>query len=97
MAATFHRLAVQEFREARDWYRSRSAQAADRFVTAMHQTLDWAIRDFPALQRTSYDCRWIKLKRFSYLLILHEKSPGELLVIAVSHTKRRPNYWRRRL
>jgi hypothetical protein len=40
MAAEFHRLAIQEFREARDWYRQRSPQAADRFMAALHRGLD---------------------------------------------------------
>lgn len=97
MAPTFHRLAAKEFREARDWYRKRSLFAADRFAAALHAALDWAIANFDKLQRTSYGCRWTKLKRFSYLLILHEGSPGELLVVAVSHTRRRPGYWRKRL
>jgi hypothetical protein len=97
MAARFHRLAAREFREARDWYRERSAHAADRFAVALHVALDWAIANYSSLQHTSYGCRWTKLKKFPYLLIVQEESPGELLVVAVAHTSRRPAYWRKRV
>ena len=97
MTVEFHHLAVQEFREARDWYRQRSPQAADRFMAALHRGLDWAAANFAALQGTSYGCRWVRLKRYPYLLVLQEDAPGDLFVVAVSHTRRRPAYWRRRI
>ena len=97
MAATFHRLAAKEFREARDWYRKRSLFAAERFALALHHALDWAVADFRQTAMHIVRMPLDETEAVSYLVILHEVSPGELFVVAVSHTRRRPGYWRRRL
>ncbi len=94
---TLHRLAKVEFRKAAKWYRRRSPAAAQRFVLAVDAALNRISGNFHLLARTDKDCRWIRVKRFPFILVVHEDVPGEYFVIAVSHTSRRPGYWQKRV
>jgi len=40
--------------------------------------------------------RYIRARRFPYLLIFNTQPGGEIFVVALAHTSRRPGYWRRR-
>jgi toxin ParE1/3/4 len=42
------------------------------------------------------EVRRVMLKRFPYWVVVLER-PEEVVLVAVAHMKRRPNYWRRRL
>ena len=37
--------------------------------------------------------RWVKTKRFAYIIHYAHPSPGTIEVFAVSHVRRRPGYW----
>jgi hypothetical protein len=42
------------------------------------------------------EVRRVMLKRFPYWVVVLER-PSEVVLVAVAHMKRRPDYWRRRL
>jgi hypothetical protein len=50
-----------------------------------------------ALPVLSGPYRWVRVRRFPYLLIFRRKSPEVIVIVAVAHTSRRPGYWRRRM
>jgi hypothetical protein len=92
----FHRLAANEFRDARQWYATRSALAEEKFRAAARASLERIINDPGFLAPIDETYRRVRVRGFPYILIFREL-PGDLmLVVAVAHTSRRPGYWRRR-
>ncbi len=92
-----HRMALQEFHEARRWYLQRSNGAGERFREAVRETIR-AIASDPRLPVADQDgMRWWKTKRFPYLLHYYIVDQNEIHVYAVAHERRRPGYWKRRL
>ena len=96
MQIIFHRLAVVEFIAARRWYARRSLAAEARFVSA----LDDAIR---RIERTPQLCslstnsfRWVRLRRYPYLVHYEPLDAQTVQVYAVGHAHRRPGYWLKR-
>jgi plasmid stabilization system protein ParE len=95
-SVAFHRLAAQEFRQARSWYAQRSRRTALRFI----QTLDTALQQIAndPERWPLYDDRhrWVKTKKFPYLVIYRPTGEEQVTVVALAHTRRRAGYWRRR-
>ena len=91
-----HPLALQELRVARRWYAQRSPAAAQRFRLAVDAVVQriatTAEQGSPYRQRY----RWMRLKRFPYLLYYEIRDPQPVLIYAVAHAGRRPGYWLRR-
>ena len=93
----FHNEAGAEYDAAFDWYLERSPDAALDFDTEVNRALvdiasaphRWAAGPFST--------RRYLLRRFPYILIYREQTSGEIQVIAVAHTSRRPGYWKKRL
>jgi hypothetical protein len=97
MAVVFHRLATQEFVAARRRYRHIDPDLEDRFVAAVGR----AVRRVDAnpllgsLFRGSF--RWVRTRRYPYVLYYEVISPDFVRVYAVAHSRRRPGYWLRRV
>ncbi len=93
MAVTFHRLAAREFAAARRWYARYSPQAEARFTAAV----DAAVRLIdanPSVGATfQARFRWIRVRRYPYLLYYRDTGTGSVMVYAVAHARRRPGYW----
>ncbi len=94
----FHPDALQEAEDAAAYLGDRSIWMGDRFA----ETLEAGIQSI--LQRpTSYpvigdDVRVFRLKQFPYHLYYVLSNDGrEIVIYAVAHTKRRPDYWRERV
>jgi len=96
MEVRFHRLAAQEYRDARRWYERRRAglgaelkaevdKAVERFAA---EPLRWPVF------RDRY--RRVRLRRFPYALYYHILDVDDILVLAAAHHRRRPGYWLRR-
>jgi plasmid stabilization system protein ParE len=92
----FHRLADKEYDGAFKYYAERSPGAALRFKEAV----DAAVRRIELgpdlLPRYSGPFRWVRVQRFSYILVFRRRGTEEIVIVAVAHTSRRPGYWRRR-
>lgn len=92
----FHRLASRELRSALHWYRDRDVQAAIRFQSAVETAVDRIAADPESHQIDHGRFRWVRIRRFPYRLIFERLESGQIQVIALVHTRRRPGYWRRR-
>jgi hypothetical protein len=92
----FHDKAKKDFRQARDWYRSRSQETESRFITAVDVTIADAQGRLGTLQNITRRDRRIRVPKFPYCLILRELGEHTLMVVAVANHKRRSTFWRRR-
>jgi plasmid stabilization system protein ParE len=96
MAVRFHRLASQDYLQARRRYARKSARLADRFERA----LDSAVQKLAAnpLLWPTFEAqyRWILLRRFPYVVYYEFIDETTIHVLAVAHASRRPGYWLKR-
>ena len=95
-AVSFHPLATREARIASRWYARRSTAAAQRFQLAVQQVAQQigAAPDQGVPFRSRF--RWMRVRRYSYMLYYEVLDPTQVLIYAVAHTSRRPGYWLRR-
>ena len=90
-----HPDAVAEAQAARQWYESRSDDAARAFVAELDRGIE-SIRNAPELYPAyMHGTRCYLLRRFPYLLI-YRVAPTAIQVVAIAHNRRRPGYWRSR-
>lgn len=99
MSATvaFHRLATREFVTARRWYAGRSPATEGRFVQAVDTTVSRIVANPLAGSPADGGCRWLRVRRFPFLLYYAPPSSTGVVVYAVAHASRQHNYWRGRL
>jgi len=89
-------VAQQELDEAIAYYNSQAPGLGDAFLLEAVAAID-RIRRFPqAWHPLGESTRRCRLRRFPYGLIYHEDK-GEVLIVAVAHSHRRPDYWRDRV
>lgn len=92
----FHPRAREEFDEAFDFFAERTPVLARRFLKSTVTTID-LLRDYPTVGRPiGRATRRFAIRPFPYDLIY---LPGrdDILVVAIAHHRRRPEYWRDRL
>jgi toxin ParE1/3/4 len=93
--------AEEEYLEAARWYDGQQPGLGDRFLGAL-QLAFLRIEESPESQphletlRTSRNVRRYLVQGFPFLVV-YEILPEQVLVVAVAHGKRRPNYWKDRL
>jgi toxin ParE1/3/4 len=92
----FHRLAAREYRSARNWYRERSVEVAQRFVLAVDRAANRIEADAESLCQLTGAYRYARVPNFPYVLVNRRIDDGTVMVVAVAHTSRRPGYWKRR-
>lgn len=92
----FHRLAAREYRDSKAWYAARSVSVAERFRTAVDMAVERIELQAESLPILTGEYRWVRVRKFPYLLIFRRRSPDVIMIVAVAHTSRRPGYWRRR-
>lgn len=92
----FHRLAAREYRFAKAWYRERDASVAGRFRDAVDSAMNRIVADADSHPVLVDDIRWVRVRKFPYMLVFVRENSDSLLVLALAHAKRRPGYWRRR-
>jgi len=92
----FHRLAAREYRRARAWYRRRSPTTAERFRAEVDHVVQ-RISEAP-LQGACFrgNIRWMRTRRFPYLLFYEPVDSAVIRVYAVAQARRRLGYWFRR-
>jgi toxin ParE1/3/4 len=95
LALDVHPEAVAEARAARQWYESRSVDAADAFLAELDigiESIQTAPELYPAYL---HGTRCYMLRRFPYLIVYLATSAA-VHVYAVAHSRRRPGYWKTR-
>ncbi|MBF0186291.1 MAG: type II toxin-antitoxin system RelE/ParE family toxin [Magnetococcales bacterium] len=96
MKVRFLEVARQELDEAIFFHDAQAPGLGKAFLGEILATLD-LIRRYPTgWHPLSAETRRCRLRRFPYGLIYHADD-AEILIIAVAHLHRRPDYWRDRL
>jgi plasmid stabilization system protein ParE len=86
-----------EFEAAVRWYEERRRGLGAEFYDAVASTMA-LIEDQPEIGtpiRHDGSARRMLLTRFPYQVVYHV-TPTDIIVVAVAHLKRRPNYWKDR-
>lgn len=97
MKVTFLAPARYEFDEAVEYYEEQEAGLGDHFRTEIIKSIK-RISSFPAAYtKLSANTRRCLVARFHHAIIYHfDRENEEILIVAVAHTRRRPEYWRSR-
>jgi len=91
----WHPEALEEAREARDWYASRSLSAARGFLTALENAVKAVVEDPLRWPARAQGCRqFVFPNQYPFTLVFSYQE--SLRVIAVAHQSRRPGYWKGR-
>lgn len=95
MLVELHPDATAELASSADWYAERSPAASRSFLVAV----DIAIANikcdpnrFSLIDDRHQSCAVIK---FPFQIVFRQ-IPGRILIVAIAHAKRRPDYWRER-
>lgn len=93
----FHDEATDEYDAAAAFYEARQSGLGMRFRAAVVARLR-SIRAYPKIGTavSGTDCRKVLVSRFPYKLIYSEE-PTCILIVAVAHASRDPNYWQNRI
>ena len=96
MTVRFLEVARDELREAIQFYEAQRSGLGKEFRGEIQSTLE-RIKHFPdAWSSLSKNTRRCRTRRFPYGVIYRVKSE-EILVVAIAHLHRRPEYWKDRL
>lgn len=96
MQVLFKREAQSEFEEAKSYYEQKEAGLGDDFAESVRHALRLVLTQ-PKCGRVEFrDVRRVILKRFHYKL-LYTVETDHVLVLAVAHQRRQPQYWLSRI
>jgi len=96
VSVTFHAEARAEYDAALAWYAARDAEAANGLDAELTRVTG-VMAEFPELG-APYDRRhrcWL-LHKYPFALYYRYQAGG-ILVVAVSHTSKKPGYWKKRV
>lgn len=88
------RSASQELEAAVRWYEERRPGLGAEFFDAVSSTIA-LIADQPEMGVVTGKARRALVDRFPYQIVYH-LTPDDIVIVAVAHLKRRPNYWKHR-
>jgi toxin ParE2 len=92
----FLEVAREELDEAIKYYNDHAPGLGDAFLVETLAAID-RIERFPqAWHRLGENTRRCRLRRFPYSLVYNDE-PGKILVLAVAHLHRHPDYWKDRV
>lgn len=104
MPLVFHPAAVDELDAAVEWYEARSPGVGARFYGQVVETLG-LVEHFPqsgapvdAEEGELDGVRLFPMQRFPFIVVARPEAAdsGAILILAVAHTRRDPDYWRER-
>ena len=97
MIVEFNGQARSEYEDAIEWYRAKSPPTAERFVEAVQSAFGNIAKDPQRFPRVRLGCQCCSLHPpFPFSIIFHHTT-DHVLIVAVAHASRRPNYWHRRI
>jgi plasmid stabilization system protein ParE len=90
--------AEEEIAEAASFYENVSDGLGSEFLNDV-QRVGEVLRRYPAIGTPSRrGLRFVRLSRFPFNIFYHfAEDTDEVVVVAVAHEKRKPDYWRERL
>jgi toxin ParE2 len=89
-------VAEVELDEAIIWYNGQAPGLGDAFLVDLLRTIGSIERHPDAWQLVDEDIRRCRLARFPYGII-YTFEARDIIVLAVAHMHRSPNYWRNRI
>jgi hypothetical protein len=89
-------LSSSKLDQAIQWYGAQAPGLGDVFLIEVLSVADRIVRFPQAWHPLGKDVRRCRVSRFPYGLI-YTIDNGDILVLAVAHLHRRPDYWRDRL
>jgi plasmid stabilization system protein ParE len=95
MKVVFRPAAERDIDEARGWYRVRSSEVETSFVDAISATLEIVVAHPLAFPQIERGIRRARISTFPYVVYYLPKG-DTIRVLAVVHTARRPDTWKRR-
>jgi plasmid stabilization system protein ParE len=93
----FHQEATAEYDAAFDWYLERSPDAALKFDAEMDRALALIIQSPQRWAAGPHSTRRFLLRQFPFTLIYRQRPSGDIQIVAVAHTSRKPGYSKQRL
>lgn len=96
MNYSFHTLADKEVDEIIEHYDSIVETLGDEFLSELQNAITRVLQLPDAWQKVWPSARRCLLSRFPYQLVYQERPDG-ILIVAVMHLHREPNYWVDRL
>ena len=93
----FHREASIEYDAAFEWYLAHSPDAALRFDAEVDRALEQIIGAPQRWVVGPCSTRKYLLRQFPFILTYRERPSGDVQIVAVAHTSRKPGYWKKRL
>jgi toxin ParE1/3/4 len=95
MKYVFHPAALIEYSEAVQYYAQNRTALAQAFIDAVENTI-YRIRESPTTwQIIDEDVRRCMTRKFPYG-VLYTVEENEILILAIMHCSREPNYWKNR-
>jgi toxin ParE1/3/4 len=95
MKYVFHPAALIEYSEAVQYYAQNRTALAQAFIDAVENTI-YRIRESPTTwQIIDEDVHRCMTRKFPYG-VLYTVEEGEILILAIMHCSREPNYWKNR-
>lgn len=89
----FHELAEREMLEARDFYDNLVFGLGKKFISDLEYIIN-LLRENPLIFPVKFDSyRTVPLRKFPYSIIFRLDKDDEVIILAVAHQKRKPNYW----
>ena len=96
MRYEFHSEALEEYREAAHWYGNREPNLALRFVGEVEDAIRRVLDEPTRWRAIEEDVRRCLTHVFPYA-ILYTIEPEFILIVAVMHCAREPEYWKARI
>jgi len=92
----FHPKAAEELEAAASYYEGKRLGLGALFTAEAKKTKDRIVELPTAAREVRESIRHRSIHRFPYVLY-YSAEEGEILVVAVAHKRRRPEYWAERL
>lgn len=96
MKVKFSKAAELEFKDAIAYYNDQSEGLGFEFANEVKLTIDRVTGFVDSWPKLSENTRRARTNRFPYGII-YSKSQNEILIIAVMHLHRKPDYWKSRI
>jgi plasmid stabilization system protein ParE len=96
MKYKFHPDALEEYREAAIWYANREQELAHQFIAHIEDAIHRVVETPTRWRIIDEDVRRCLVHLFPYA-ILYTIEDNFILIVAIMHLSRDPDYWRERI
>jgi toxin ParE1/3/4 len=93
LSLDIHPEALSEARAARQWYQTRSEDAAKAYLAELDIGVESILSASELYPPYLHGTRCYLLRRFPYMIVYCATSTT-IHIIAVAHSRRRPGYWK---